>query len=165
MRRPIAIALLALCTLASQATAQARIPVNAGDRVRVFRASTAPDWTVGVVSDQTAQDLLLRQPFNDLLSVPVADIARVDVKRGATTGSRVRGLAIGAVAGAAVGLAVHLLADRSYGGAPDGSVVKPTLEKPKLTGRALPFIAGGMGAAIGIAIGGSHWIRVYPGHG
>lgn len=118
---------LLVCTMAVQAEAQVRVtPFPEGTRVRVAAPEVLPSRITGRVAEMRSDTLLLMRGRNDV-AVPLTAVRSLEISRGR---DRLRGGAIGVLAGAVAGLAWGAILDVGCTDYCFGVVVGPLLFAP-----------------------------------
>jgi len=157
-RRVLALACVAVLAAPAALAGQGLTRLKAGDRVRL----TAP--SIGVVQrqtftlvDVTADSITLTPEGRSLtLDCALADVTSLQVQRGRKRAT-LRGLGIGALAGAAIGVAAGF-ADGDD--PPDAFIAMTAGEKAVAAGLALGGLGGVVGALIGTAVKVDRWDKI-----
>ena len=143
MMRALLVVLL-LCVTAIQAEAQVRVTgLPTGTRVRVVAPEVLPSRFTGGAAGIRGDTLLLMRGNNDV-AVPFGSVRSLEISRGR---DRLRGGAIGLLAGAAAGLAWGAAVDTQCSEYCFGLVIGPLLGAPT-------------GAVIGALFGKERWERI-----
>ena len=126
-------------------TAQQRLPVKPGDRVRVTAPALGVSKHAGVLAAMSTDTVAV-----DTLRIPLASVTRLEVSR--ARGPSSKGAAIGALVGGGLGVAAELGPAGIVFGAGVGALLGTSSRVRKRAGIGL-LVGAATGAVIGLASG------------